>query len=223
VQAGEVFGLAGLVGAGRTETLRAIFGATPRDAGEIRVHGRVVRIGDPADAVAAGIGLVPEDRKTQGLLLPRTVGHNASLGALERFARHGWIDVAREDEAVAARFAGLALKHASLRQPVVELSGGNQQKAVIARWLLREVDVLLLDEPTRGIDVAAKAVIYGLLAELAAAGKAIVLVSSETPELMAVCDRIAVMSAGRIAAEFTPADWSEEKINRAAFHGHAHN
>jgi ribose transport system ATP-binding protein len=220
VRHGEVLGLAGLVGAGRTELLRAIFGATPRDAGEIRIDGRVVRIDDPADAVAVGIGLVPEDRKTQGLLLPRPVGHNASLGSLRRFARRGWIDEAAEDAAVAARFARLALKHDRLSQPVAELSGGNQQKAVLARWLLQDVNVLLLDEPTRGIDVAAKAVIYELLGELAAAGKAIVMVSSETPELMAVCDRIAVMSAGRIAAEFAPDDWSEEKINRAAFHGH---
>jgi ribose transport system ATP-binding protein len=223
VHAGEVLGLSGLVGSGRTELLRAIFGAAPRDAGEILVNGKLVRIEDPADAVAAGIGMVPEDRKAQGLLLARSVAHNASLGSLRMLARLGWLDDARELAAVEAQFTRLSLKCDHHGQPAAELSGGNQQKAVLARWLLRDVDVLLLDEPTRGVDVAAKAVVYELLAELAAAGKAIVVVSSETPELMAVCDRIAVMAAGRLVAEFAAGAWSEEALNRAAFSGHETN
>ena len=220
VHAGEVLGLSGLVGSGRTEFLRAVFGAAPREAGEILVNGRPVRIGDPADAVAEGIGMVPEDRKAHGLLLPQSAAHNVSLGSLPMLARRGWIDDARELDAVDAQFTRLSLKCNRAGQPAAELSGGNQQKAVLARWLLRDVDVLLLDEPTRGVDVAAKAVVYALLAELAAAGKAIVVVSSETPELMAVCDRIAVMAAGRIVAEFTAGAWSEEALNRAAFSNH---
>ena len=220
VHGGEVLGLAGLVGSGRTELLRAIYGADGRDGGEIFVRGTRVAIRQPADAVAAGIGMVPEDRKAHGLLLEQPVTHNASMAALPRFARHGWLDPTAERVAVAGPFARLALKHAHPLQPIRELSGGNQQKAVLARWLLRESEILLLDEPTRGIDVSAKAVIYDLIGQLAAMGRAIVVVSSETPELMAICDRIVVLSAGRVAAEFTSDSWSEDRINRAAFHGY---
>ena len=169
------------------------------------------------------MGMVPEDRKAHGLLLPRSVLHNASLGSLQRFARHGWIDESGEAASVGGAFTRLALKHASPDQPVGELSGGNQQKAVLARWMLRDPAILLLDEPTRGIDVEAKAVIYALLAGLATAGKAVVVVSSEVQELMAVCDRIAVMAGGRIVAEFTPGTWSEEILNRAAFSAHGNH
>jgi ribose transport system ATP-binding protein len=222
VRAGEVVGIAGLVGSGRTELLRAIFGADPKDAGEVLVRGTAVAIRRPADAVAAGIGMVPEDRKGQGLLLAQSIRMNVTLATHDLFSRHGWLDDDREREATRERCAELEMKYADLERPVAELSGGNQQKAVMARWVLRDAAVLLCDEPTRGIDVAAKRTIYRLLRGLAEAGKAIVMVSSELPELMENCDRIVVMSAGRLTAEFTPDEWSEERITAAAFRGYLH-
>lgn len=222
VHAGEVVGIAGLVGSGRTELLRAIFGADQRDAGEVLVRGSAVAICQPSDAVAAGIGMVPEDRKAQGLLLTQSIRMNATLATHDLFSRHGWLDEDVEREATRERCAELEMKYADLERPVAELSGGNQQKAVMARWVLRDAAVLLCDEPTRGIDVAAKQTIYRLLRRLAEAGKAIVMVSSELPELMENCDRIVVMSAGRLTGEFRPDDWSEERITAAAFHGYLH-
>ncbi len=220
VHEGEIVGLAGLVGAGRTELLRAIYGADPRDAGEIIVRGQPQNPTQPREAVAAGIGMVPEDRKADGLLLPQSIAHNVALAAHDQFARHGWLDDVRAEGKIRETTAAMAMKYDDLAQPVAELSGGNQQKAVIARWLLRETPVLLLDEPTRGVDAAAKDSIHRLLAELARQGKAILMVSSELPELMANCDRILVMSVGRLTGEFTPGTWSEEKITAAAFEGH---
>jgi ribose transport system ATP-binding protein len=221
VRRGEILGIAGLVGSGRTETVRCIFGADPKDSGEILVHGSSVSIDSPTDAVRAGIGLVPEDRKEQGLLLPQPIRVNVTLATLARNAsRIGWLNVSSESE-TAAEFCGqLQVKCSSLEQPVAELSGGNQQKVVISRWLPRDCAVLLFDEPTRGIDAAAKDLVCGLIRDLAARGKAIVLISSELPELMAVSDRIIVLSLGKLAAEFTPADWTQEKITRAAFSEH---
>jgi ribose transport system ATP-binding protein len=221
VRRGEILGIAGLIGAGRTETLRAVFGADPKDSGEIAVNGRSVVIKNPADAVRAGIGLVPEDRKQDGLLLAQPIRVNTTLNTLKQQAsRGGWLNRAAETK-VAENFRGrLHVRCASVEQPVGELSGGNQQKVVIARWLARDCGVMLFDEPTRGIDVAAKDAIYQLLRELAAEGKAIVMVSSELPELMALSDRILVMSQGRIRAEFKPGEWTQEKITQAAFSGY---
>jgi len=220
VHAGEILGIAGLVGSGRTEMLRAIFGADPKEAGEIFVLGKRLEIRQPADAVAGGIGLVPEDRKVDGLLLAQSIRCNTTLATQSRFARGGFLDETAERLATQELGGKLELKYTGPEQPVSELSGGNQQKVVVARWLLRDTPVLLFDEPTRGIDVAAKEIICRLLAALAHAGKAIVIVSSELPELMANCDRIAVMSAGRLVGEFSPPAWSEDKITAAAFHGH---
>lgn len=220
---GEILGLAGLIGSGRTETLRAIFGAAPRDAGEIYVgeNDPPVRIRTPADAVAAGIGMVPEDRKLDGLLLAQPIRVNTTLATLPRHASGaGWINASAERETTAGLQTRLDIRCASLEQVVGQLSGGNQQKVVIARWLARDCDVLLFDEPTRGIDVGAKDTIYQLLRDLAAEGKALVVVSSELTELMALCDRILVMSAGRVAAEFLPGQWSQEAITHAAFSGY---
>ncbi len=220
---GEILGLAGLIGSGRTETLRAIFGADKRDGGEIFLGGATepVDIREPADAVRAGIGMVPEDRKQDGLLLPQSVRVNTTLATLARHTHPGgWLDSDAEHQAASSLCQRLAVRCASLEQPVSELSGGNQQKVVIGRWLARDCSVLLFDEPTRGIDVAAKDQVYQLLRELAADGKAVVFVSSELTELMAVCDRILVMSAGRIAAEFLPGEWTQEKITQAAFSGY---
>jgi len=221
VRAGEILGVAGLVGSGRTELLRALFGADPPDAGRVHVRGRAVAIRSPRDAVRAGLGMIPEDRKAHGLLLPRSVRVNATLAHLRAMARPGgWLVSNRERAAADAATRGVALQGAGVERPVAELSGGNQQKVVLARWLLRDPDVLLCDEPTRGIDVAAKATVYRLLGELAARGKALVVVSSELRELTALCDRIAVMSAGRLAATFERSTWTEAGIMDAAISGY---
>jgi ribose transport system ATP-binding protein len=220
---GEILGLAGLIGSGRTETLRAIFGADKKDGGEVflgnATQPTVIR--EPADAVRAGIGMIPEDRKQDALLLAQSIRVNTTLATLPRHARRGgWLDAKAETETTSSMCQRLDVRCASLEQAVSELSGGNQQKVVIGRWLARDCSVLLFDEPTRGIDVAAKDMVYQLLRDLAADGKAVVFVSSELAELMAVCDRILVMSAGHIAAEFLPGEWTQEKITQAAFSGY---
>jgi ribose transport system ATP-binding protein len=223
VRRGEILGLAGLVGSGRTETLRVIAGADQPDAGRISLAGgRPLVVRSPRDAVRAGIGFVPEDRRTQALCLSQALRVNLTLPALRTFAgRAGWIDAARERQAAEAQRERFAIRSDSVEQPVGELSGGNQQKAVIARWLLHDADVLLVDEPTRGVDVAAKRAVHAALHELADAGKALVVVSSELGELMALCDRIAVLSDGRLAATFARGRWSEAAITAAAFSGYA--
>jgi ribose transport system ATP-binding protein len=219
---GEILGIAGLIGSGRTETLRAIFGAQGRDAGEIRIGGRTVDIRSPADAVRAGIGLVPEDRKHDALLLTQSVIVNTTITTLlEHSGRGGWLDHRAEMETTEKLSRRLDLRCASPGQTVAELSGGNQQKVVMARWMTRDCGILLVDEPTRGVDVAAKETIYQLLREWADNGKAVVMVSSELTELMLVCDRLLVMSNGRITAEFGSGEWTREKITRAAFGGHS--
>jgi ribose transport system ATP-binding protein len=214
---GEILGIAGLIGSGRTETLRAIFGADPTQSGEIFIDGKPANIRTPKEAVSAGIALIPEDRKQHGLLLPQSIRVNTTLASISNHAHNGWLDSSVESRTASDHCEQLQTRCHSIEQPVSELSGGNQQKVVIARWLARDCSVLLFDEPTRGIDVAAKDTIYELLRGLAAKGKAIVIVSSELVELMALCDRIVVMSDGRIAAEFLPGEWSQEKITKAAF------
>ena len=216
VRHGEIVGVAGLIGSGRTEMLRAIFGAEVREAGEILIEGKRTDIRSPADAVRAGLALVPEDRKSEGLLMPLSIEVNTTLSGV-RHRAGGWLDKEAESRATDAACARVAVRCASLDQPVAELSGGNQQKVMIARWLARDSRILLCDEPTRGIDVAAKDTIYALLRDLAAEGKAILVVSSDLLELMALCDRILVMAHGRITAQFTPADWTEDAITHAAF------
>jgi ribose transport system ATP-binding protein len=180
-----------------------------------------VAIRQPSDAVHAGIGMVPEDRKTDGLLLAQSIRVNTTLATLSRHVRAGgWLDFRAETSTTNSLRERLGVRCASPEQTVSELSGGNQQKIVIARWLARNCSVLLFDEPTRGIDVAAKDTIYQLLRDLASEGKAVLVVSSELTELMALCDRILVMSAGSIAAQFLPGQWSQEKITHAAFSGY---
>ena len=221
VRRGEILGLAGLMGSGRTETLRAVFGADRADAGEVRLHGSPVRIRSPRDAVRLGIALLTEDRKAHGLLLPLSVRVNATLANLRQLLRPGGVvDTSGEDKAVRRLVRLLSIQCRSTDQPVQELSGGNQQKVVFARWLYRDCDVLLLDEPTRGIDIGAKFEVYQLLNDLATRGKAIVVVSSDLIELMSICDRTAVMSAGRLVATFERGEWSEEKIMEAALSGY---
>ncbi len=217
VDGGEIVGIAGLVGAGRTETLRAIYGADRRQSGTITVSGRVRDIRTPADAVAHGIGMVSEDRKEEGLLLAQPVRVNTTLADIGKLARFGWIARARERASSGAIGRSMALRAGSCEQAVGTLSGGNQQKVAIGRWLHRPCDVLLFDEPTRGIDVGAKFDIYRLMAQMAEQGKALVVVSSDLSELLLLCDRIAVMSAGRLVRTFSRAEASEQAIIAAAF------
>ncbi|MEO6395242.1 MAG: sugar ABC transporter ATP-binding protein [Devosia sp.] len=212
VRRGEILGLAGLMGAGRTEVARAIFGADPRDAGEILVDGKPVSIHSPRDAVQAGIGYLSEDRKHFGLATGLTVRNNIALASLERFSGFGGVLREDEMEKAARRFIGqLSIKTPSDLQEARLLSGGNQQKVVIAKWLLRDCPILIFDEPTRGIDVGAKAEIYKLLNALAAQGCAIIVISSELPEILRISHRIAVMCEGRLTGEL-PAGSSQEEI-----------
>lgn len=200
VRRGEILGLAGLVGAGRTETARLIFGLAPCDRGAIELDGRPITIRSPADAVAAGIAYVPEDRRRHGVIPEMSVADNTTLAVLRRIAAHGWLDRRREDALAEAYVERLGVKAPSVAVPVGSLSGGNQQKVALARWLATDPKVLVLDEPTQGIDVGAKAEIHRLMGDLAARGLAIVMISSELPEILGMSDRIAVMHAGRIAA-----------------------
>lgn len=219
VRRGEVVGLAGLMGSGRTEVARAVFGADPIDGGTIRLKGREVAVGSPRRAVGLGLGFLTEDRKRQGLVLCRDIAENTCLASLDRFTRAGVLSPARAAAAAGRLAADLRVKTPSLAQRVVNLSGGNQQKVVLAKWLCREADVLIFDEPTRGIDVGAKAEIYQLINRLAAEGRAILMISSELPEILGLSDRILVMHAGRIAGEFTAAEATQEKILQCALGG----
>ena len=214
---GEVLGIFGLIGAGRTELLESIFGLHADGCtGRIAVEGRHVTIRSPKDAIAAGIALAPEDRKREGLVLSMSVGENASLASLERARRFGLLDPLREGELVGNFVDRLRVKTPSLWQLARYLSGGNQQKVVLAKWLATNPKVLLLDEPTRGIDVNAKKEIYILIEELTRAGLAVVMVSSELPEILAIADRILVMSEGYKTAELPSAEATEESLLRAA-------
>jgi ribose transport system ATP-binding protein len=219
VGAGEILGVAGLVGSGRSRLLQSIFGANPARRLTLTLDGRRLRPRSPAAAVEAGIALVPEDRRGQGLVPPLTIGENIPLAAPRAVARGGWID-RRRDLGVARRLlAELNIKALGPQQVVAHLSGGNQQKVVLAKWLLRDSKVILLDEPTNGIDVGARAEIYRQISRLADAGKVVVLVSSEMPELLGLADRIAVMSHGEITALFDRRDATQERILDAALSG----
>ncbi|MCQ8277546.1 sugar ABC transporter ATP-binding protein [Acetobacteraceae bacterium KSS8] len=218
VREGEIVGLAGLVGAGRTEAVRAIFGADPAIAGTIERDGKPVRIRSPRDAVDAGICLLTENRKEEGLVLPMAARVNTTLARLKLVSRFGWLRPAAERAETRRLAKDLATKITGPEQPVIELSGGNQQKIVLAKWLMGDkARVLMLDEPTRGIDVGAKAEIYALLGQLAQEGRAILVVSSELPELTHLCDRILVLSRGVLAGEVARPDFSEERILSLAY------
>jgi ribose transport system ATP-binding protein len=214
---GEILGFAGLVGAGRTEVARAIFGADSLDSGEVLVHGRPVRIRHPKTAVGHGIGYLSEDRKRYGLALKMDVESNAVLAAFDKFLGiGGWVN-AKQTRATAQQYVQtLAIKTPSLAQRVKNLSGGNQQKVIIAKWLIVDTDVLIFDEPTRGIDVGAKSEIYRLLNDLAAQGKAILMISSELPEILRMSHRIVVMCEGRITGELSAEEATQEKIMKLA-------
>ena len=216
VKAGEIVGLGGLVGSGRTETVRLIFGADPRDAGEIFMRGRKAKIGSPLDAVLAGIGLVPEDRKHQGVILDMSIRTNTTMARLAPVVNlAGLIRRRLEKATVGALSQRLRLKSAGIEAPVSSLSGGNQQKVVLAKWFHAGTDVIILDEPTRGVDVGAKTEIYALIEELAAAGKAVLVISSEHQELFGLCDRVLVMAEGRIQGTLTPGRIQRREPSRA--------
>lgn len=212
VRAGEVVGLAGLVGAGRTEVARAVFGADRYTSGEVRVGGVRLRGGDVGAAMEAGLGLVPEDRKAQGLVLGADVGENLGLVTLRRASHGGLVDRRGQRKAAADIAARLKVRMSGLGQEAGTLSGGNQQKVVIGKWLLADTKVLILDEPTRGIDVGAKVEIYQLINSLTASGHAVLMVSSDLPEVLGMSDRILVMSRGRLAGELSAADATQNAV-----------
>jgi L-arabinose transport system ATP-binding protein len=216
IHAGEILGFAGLVGAGRTELAKVIFGALHKRSGEVVVAGQPTRIKAPSDAIAANIGFAPEDRKGEGLILVRSVMENASMAVFSRLARFGVLRNRMMVDTVSPLIDSLEIKTPSLEQEVGKLSGGNQQKVVLARWLAAKPKVLILDEPTRAVDVGAKAEIYRLIDSLAKSGIAIMLISSEMPELLALADRIVVMHGGRLSPPIEKREASEERILNAA-------
>ena len=213
---GEILGFAGLVGAGRSEVSRAIFGITPPDSGSITIKGRNVNIRSPRDAIKHGVAYVPEDRQHQGLFLPFGIAQNMTLAIPQRISGRGWIKPKVEKEITDDYVARLNIRIRSIRQLAAELSGGNQQKVVLSKWLLTDPEILLLDEPTRGIDVGAKGEVYKIINKLAGEGIAILLVSSELPEILTLSDRIVVMKEGRITGQFIKSEATEDKIMAAA-------
>ncbi len=216
VRAGEIVALAGLVGAGRSEVARAVFGVDRYDAGSVTVAGRKLRRASPTAAMDAGIGFVPEDRRQQGLVMQASIMRNLALASLRRLSRLGFVRAASERRFAADWALRLQIKYGRLSNPVSSLSGGNQQKVVLAKWLARRPRLLVVDEPTRGIDVGTKAEVHRLLDELAGEGVAILMISSELPEVLRVADRIVVMREGRLVAELGRAEATEERIVAAA-------
>lgn len=216
VHKGEILGLSGLVGAGRTEVSRAIFGLDALDAGEIYLDDKPLRIRNTRSAISAGIAYVPEDRKDIGLVLCRSIRENISVAALESMETAGFLNLEREKEAVGEMVKRLQIKISSAENIVSSLSGGNQQKVVLAKWLLRDIKVLILDEPTRGIDVGAKAEIHRMMCELAGNGMAIIMISSELPEILGMSDRVLVMHAGKITGELQRSEATQEEIMKYA-------
>ena len=220
IRAGEIVGLGGLVGAGRTELARLIFGADRADAGSVSLNGKTLRLRSPADAVLAGIGLAPENRKDQGLILDKSIAINTTMARLKPLlAPFGIIRRAAERAVVTDLGAALRLKSAGPDAPVSSLSGGNQQKVVLAKWFHVDVQLMIFDEPTRGVDVGAKSEIYALIKQFAAKGRAVLVISSEHHELFGLCDRVLVMREGEITGELTPDAYSEENLLKLAMPG----
>ncbi|NTJ67699.1 sugar ABC transporter ATP-binding protein [Agrobacterium rhizogenes] len=220
VRAGEIVGLSGLIGAGRTEVARVIFGLDEADGGMIRLNGAVLKPKSPKDAISKGIAMVSEDRKAEGLVLCRSVGENISLANLKKFAGGLFISERQEETAAQRMIKMLQIKTPDTAMIVENLSGGNQQKIVLAKWLLGDLKLLILDEPTRGIDVGSKSEIHRLMSEFARQGLAIIMISSELPEILGMSDRVVVMSEGRVAGELTRSEANQESIMRLATGGH---
>lgn len=213
---GEILGFSGLMGAGRTETARAIFGADPKQSGKIYVNGKEVTINSPEDAVNCGIGYLSEDRKRYGIVVQKSVAENTTMATLKKFVNGIFINKKKEEQVAMEYVESLATKTPGVDQLVVNLSGGNQQKVVIAKWLARDCDILIFDEPTRGIDVGAKNEIYKLMNKLAAEGKAIIMISSEMTEILRMSDRIVIMCEGKITGEIDIAEATQENIMNLA-------
>ncbi len=216
VRKGEIVGLGGLVGAGRTDVAQAIFGIAPADSGTIEVHGKRAQIASPVDAIGLGIAFVPEDRAVAGIFRSLPTDQNITAAVPRKIAPFGMIKAGLERAMALDAVSRLRIRLASVRQPIGELSGGNQQKAILARWLLADPSILVLDEPTRGIDIGVKAEFYDMIGDLAANGRAILLISSELPELLALCDRVLVMAEGRLTANLARGVASQETIMQAA-------
>ena len=216
VRSGEIVALAGLVGAGRSEVARAIFGIDRADAGAVEVNGRKLPPASPNAAMAAGIGFVPEDRRQQGLVMPLTIERNMALASLDRLRRFLLIPHLSERRFASEWATRLQLRFGLLSDPASSLSGGNQQKIVLAKWLARQPKLLIVDEPTRGIDVGTKAEVHRLLSDLANEGIAILMISSELPEVLGMADRVIVLFEGRVAGEFDRSQATEVSIMRAA-------
>jgi ABC-type sugar transport system ATPase subunit len=215
---GEILGFSGLVGAGRSEVARAIFGADKFDDGEITLRGKTVRFRNPAEAIKAGLAMVPEDRKKLSLFMDMSISFNMAMANLFRMKKGIIIDEDKQKATVGRFIDNLRIKIGQRSDPVRSLSGGNQQKTILGRWLATEPDILILDEPTHGVDIGAKAEIYALIRELADKGKSIILISSEMPEIIAMSDRVVVMTEGRVSAELSGEDITEENIMAAAAH-----
>ncbi len=209
---GEILGFSGLMGAGRTEVARAIYGADPIDSGEIYINGQKTKIKTPADAVKKGICYLSEDRKRYGLMLDKSIAENSALASLEDYIKFGWINDGKIEKDAERENAKLKTKTPSMKQLLKNLSGGNQQKVIIARWLLNDADIFIFDEPTRGIDIGAKSEMYTLMEELASQGKSVIMVSSELAEIQRLSDRVIVMCEGRITGELDIKDATQEKI-----------
>jgi len=216
VRSGEIVALAGLVGAGRTEVARAIFGIDRWDAGSVEIEGRRLPSASPTAAMDAGIALVPEDRRQQGLVMDFSIERNIALASLDQVRRGGLIPHGAERRFARDWALRLQLKYGRLTNPVWTLSGGNQQKAVLAKWLARKPRLLIVDEPTRGIDVGTKAEVHRLLSELAAQGVAVLMISSELPEVLGMADRVIVLFEGSVTGEFARAEATEDAIMHAA-------
>lgn len=212
LRAGEILGLAGLVGAGRSSLAKTIFGLTPAEKGEILLHGKSIHVGDPAQAIGHGIAYLPEDRRRHGVIPQMTINANITLASLDAFMRRGSIDLRRERETTAAYVRRFSIKTPTSFSPVATLSGGNQQKVALSRWLETKPQVLILDEPTQGVDVGAKSEIHALMGDLAAQGIAILMISSELPELLGMCDRIAVMRSGTITGILNRTEATQQAI-----------
>jgi rhamnose transport system ATP-binding protein len=220
VRRGEILGLAGLVGAGRTELAETLFGLTPAESGEIRLRGAAVRIQSPSDAIGLKIGYLPEDRRQHGVVLEMAIAANVSMASLGAVSRRGLIDAGAE-RLLARRFVDqLRVKTPSLYSETGSLSGGNQQKVALARWLAIEPDVMIVDEPTQGVDIGSKSEIHQMMGDLAEKGMAIIMISSELPEILGMSDRIAVMREGRIAGVLSRAEATQERVLALAL-GHA--
>jgi ribose transport system ATP-binding protein len=222
VRKGEILGVAGLVGSGRTEMARAIFGADPIDSGEILIEGKRIAINSPKKAIDNGIGFVTEDRKRFGLILPLSVMHNMTLANLDDYVHSGQISLKKEHTVAVDYVSKMGVKTPTVEQKAVNLSGGNQQKVVLAKWMLSHSKVFIFDEPTRGIDVGAKAEVYSLMNELVREGASIIMISSELPEILGMSDRVLVMCRGEFLGELPIEEATQEKILYYAAGGGKH-